>query len=110
MYRGMEFYLQWNRFILSLNVRRFKLEDLVVDHKLSILDDIFRSIGKEPPSHEKALEVIEHDRRRRLHTNSREHRSTLQWEELCKISPQLTQEFLQLSHTLGYYEDKVEAC
>ena len=42
--------------------------------------------------------------------NSRQHRSTLQWEELCQVNPLLTQEFLDVSHRMGYYQDTEHAC
>jgi hypothetical protein len=116
IYRGLEFYLQWHQFILSLRVPRYQLEELTERKNMQLLDAIFHSIGRKPPNHQQAIRLIENGRRRRQlqrllqHTNSRKHRATLEWDELCHVSVELTQQFLELSHILGYYLDKQEVC
>lgn len=115
VWRGMEFYLQWHRFILDLNVPRFRLEDLTERNDMELLDRVFRSMNKPPPDHDKAIRIITKDRRRRqlqrqLHTNHRDHRATLEWPELCRVARDKAQQFLELSHEFGYYLDKSQAC
>ena len=134
IYRGMEYYNAWHNFILTLNIPRFSLEDLTVHQNYTILNDIFNVLGRPAPSAQKVKALVADMRRRRLgqrlllsagsatnstvtsiskqnnHTNSRSHRSTLQWEELCQVSQQLSNDFLQLSHHLGYYLNKEQAC
>ena len=129
IYRGMEYYNAWHNFILKLNVPRFSLEDLTVYQNYTILNDVFKVLGRPPPSSAKVQALVADLRRRRTrqrrlrseaasttvlqeknHTNSRTHRSTIEWEELCQVSQQLAEQFLQLSHQLGYYLDKEQAC
>ena len=104
--QGLQFYNQWHKYINKLKVRTFKLEDLVVDFNMTVLDNIFASMSLPPPNHEDALAFIKGDDKRRqlAHTNSRKHRPTLEWWELCQVNKTLTAEFLQLSHGFGYYE------
>lgn len=122
IYRGLEFYIQWHTFILQLQIPRIALEDLTVhgafDHGLH---DIFRALEMPLPSHDRVVKLISTLRRRRhltqesqkkqkQHTNSRHHRSILQWEELCATSVSLTRDFLSLCHDLGYYENMTSVC
>lgn len=113
MYRGMEFYIQWHTFLLDLHLPRISLEDLTVQQDLEGLNDIFLALGLPIPSPDRVAALISGLRRsRRLaeHTNSRNHRPLLTWEELCRVSVALTQTFLSLCHDLGYYEDLEEVC
>jgi hypothetical protein len=123
IYRGMEFYTQWHNFLLTLEIPRLRLEDLTESHNLTVLDRIFASAGKsKPPDHGVAMKLIAKGRRRhrhltekstdhkKAHTNHREHRQTLEWDELCHVSVSLTKEFLQVSRKLGYYSDKQDVC
>jgi hypothetical protein len=82
IYRGMEFYTQWQRFIMALQIPRLHLEDLTESLNLTVLDSIFASAGKKkPPNQGLAKRLIEKGRRRRylqesnhpMHTNHREH-------------------------------------
>jgi len=59
IYRGLEIYLYWHGFINELNVPVFRLEDVTVDKNVTILDNVFRSIGREGPSHEKVFAMLE---------------------------------------------------
>lgn len=119
IHRGLEFYLQWHAFIVSLKVPIYRLEDLVVAQNMTVLDEIFWSMGKEPPSHDKAKKLINRFRRRRrlarskataINKNHREHRETLRWPELCKVDVSLARQLLKLSRSFGYYEVLTSVC
>ncbi|CAB9510455.1 expressed unknown protein [Seminavis robusta] len=121
IHRGLEFYLQWQRNLLSLSLPRFSLEDLTVHHNYTVIHDMFRVLKRKPPSDQRIDALVHKMRRRRhlrqtlqqqrrrslqqKHTNSRKHRSTLQWEELCLVSKNMTRQFLQLSQVYGYYRE-----
>jgi hypothetical protein len=114
IYSAMEFYLHWQHMILDLQIRRYQLEEIVQRQNLTILDEIFQSIGRTPPNHEQVRTVLSRKRRRRrlqaIDTNRREHRDTLKWSELCRVDVELAQQFLDMSHTFGYYLQKEKAC
>ncbi|CAB9506465.1 expressed unknown protein [Seminavis robusta] len=131
IFRGLEIYLYWQGFINYLNVPIFRLEDLAVDKNVTILDEIFRSVGRDPPSHQRVIQVLEaqqikrheHQRRRelrrqlqlgaykgnargdRIRKGSRIHRATLTWEELCEVSEKKALSMLKMSQSFGYYLD-----
>mmetsp|Transcript_8166 Transcript_8166/g.10666 ORF Transcript_8166/g.10666 Transcript_8166/m.10666 type:complete len:126 (+) Transcript_8166:473-850(+) len=79
IHRGLEFYLQWHAFILLLKVPIYRLEDLVVAQNMTVLDEIFLSMGKEPPSHDKAKMLINlaPSKATSIKKNHQEHRETL---------------------------------
>jgi hypothetical protein len=130
IHRGLEIYLYWNGFINYLNVPVFKLEDLAADKNVTILDEMFRSVGYDPPNHAKILQVLdaqevkrhEHHRRRlaelrhyqgntrgyRIRKGSRIHRDTLTWKEICAVSLTKAHALLKMSHSFGYYTDVPE--
>ncbi|CAB9496296.1 expressed unknown protein [Seminavis robusta] len=174
IHRGMEFYIHWHRYILSLRIPLFHLEDLTEHKNMTVLDAIFASVGKPLPDHTVATRLIDQKRRRQLqqqytqpqtptqsytypalnkplapatgkppqripgnllvsqytsssssssaaannnknkmkkgNTNSRKHRDTLSWEELCRVDAQLTKDFLKVCHEVGYYLDKEMVC
>ena len=51
IYRSMEIYLHWHGFINYLNVPIFRLEDLSVQKNITVLDEVFHSVGMTPPRH-----------------------------------------------------------
>ena len=140
IYRGMEFYVQWNDVLLNLKLPRFSLEDLTDHpHDFTAIYDIFDVLHKDRPSVSEIQKAYNatvvrtstttytERRRRRLQmhdalgrplrrdknrdrTNARIHRKTLEWNELCFVDAPLAQHFLDVSHRLGYYKEKVEAC
>lgn len=131
IYRGLEIYLYWHGFINYLNVPVFRLEDLAADKNLTILDEMFRSVGYGPPNHAKVLQVLDaqeakrnaqHRRRlaelrqlqsgyqgntrgHRIRKGSRIHRDTLTWKEICAVSLTKAHALLKMSHSFGYYTD-----
>jgi len=68
IYRALEIYMHWHGFINQLNVPLFRLEDLYATvntnanttkmTNVTILDEIFRSIGLVPPPHEKVVDLL----------------------------------------------------
>jgi hypothetical protein len=118
IFRGMEMYLQWQQYLLDLTLPGFSLEDLTVHHNFTVIHQIFRISKRTPPSDANLISIIQRTRRKRrrlliqrtISTNSRTHRHTLDWEELCQVHVDMTQQFLRLSHTLGYYLDKGTVC
>ena len=122
IYRSLEIYLYWNSFINYLKVPLFRVEDLSVDQNMTVLDEIFRSVGRDPPSHSKVLDILkaqesqrqqQHRRqlltqqhvRKRIRRGSRIHRPTLTWKEICRATPQNAEAFLRMSQSFGYYGD-----
>lgn len=131
LYRGLEFYLQWHTWIASLQLPRFQLEKLTVQHDLTILDAILESMGKprlDQEAQAKARTILanaaqpkqQQGRQRGLatkqeseayaSTNSRRHRATVTWKELCAVSVQMTISFLERSHAFGYYLEIQNVC
>lgn len=104
--QGLEFYTQWHEFIETLNLPRFRLEDLTEDHDLDLLDEIFASMDLPPPNHKKAMRLLEGVHK----TNSRKHRPTLEWWELCHANTTLTHKFFKLAKGWGYYPELEEPC
>ena len=58
IYRGMEIYLHWHGFINYLNVPIFRLEDLSEKKNVTVLDEVFYSVGMKPPRHEDVLAYL----------------------------------------------------
>jgi len=131
LYRGLEFYLQWHALIAFLKLPRFQLEQLTVQHDLTILDAILESMGKprlDQEAQAKARTILanaakpkqQQGRQRGLatkqeseayaSTNSRRHRATVTWKELCAVSVQMTISFLERSHAFGYYLEIQNVC
>ena len=135
IFRGLEIYLYWNGFINYLNVPIFRLEDLADDKNVTILDEMFRSVGYNPPNHHKVLQVLdaqegkrkEHHKQRRhlakrklqigsaenarghpIRKGSRIHRGTLTWQEICEVSLIKARALLRMSHSFGYYTNLPE--
>jgi hypothetical protein len=122
-YRGMEIWLHWHGFINYLNVPIFRLEDLSLKKNVTVLDEIFHSVGIKPPRHSEVLRFLDaqenqqsHHRHRRLtlgrdrtkikialHKNEREHRDLLKWSELCRVNKANTLAMLKMSQSFGYY-------
>ena len=134
IFRSLEIYLYWHGFINYLNVPIFRLEDLAVDKNVTVLDEIFRSIGRAPPPHDKVMSILNaqeaqrnqlhrerrqrelrrqlqqtpeglHKRGKRIRKGARIHRPTLTWEEICRASPKKAKSLLKMSHSFGYYLD-----
>ncbi|CAB9505786.1 expressed unknown protein [Seminavis robusta] len=127
VYRGMEIYLHWHGFINYLNVPIFRLEDLAVDKNVTVLDEVFHSVGIQPPRHSEVMSYLEaqeykreqyQNRRRRLkkgrdrfrskkdlHKDEREHRETLNWRELCHVDKRKARDLLKMSQSFGYYQE-----
>ena len=124
IFRGMEMYLQWQRYLLDLSLPRHSLEDLTVHCNFTAIYRIFRILKRSPPSEARLRDIVHSMQRRRRrrtlllqqqqrnkkHTNSRRHRPTLDWDELCQVHVDMTQQFLTVSHELGYYLDKSSVC
>lgn len=124
-YRGMEIWLNWHGFINFLNAPIFRLEDLSLKKNVTVLDEIFRSVGIAPPRHAEVLRFLNaqeeqqnHQRQRQrrlslgrdrtkiktvLHKNERQHREILTWGELCRVNRANTLSMLQMSQSFGYY-------
>jgi hypothetical protein len=122
-HRGMEIWLHWHGFINYLNVPIFRLEDLSLKKNVTVLDEIFHSVGIEPPRHDEVLRFLngqedkqnrqrqrrlrlDRDRTKlktRLHKNEREHREILTWGELCRVNKANALAMLQMSQSFGYY-------
>ena len=130
IYRSLEIYLFWNSFINYLKVPLFRVEDLSTDKNVTVLDEIFRSVGRDPPRHEKVMDIFQaqenqrqqqhqqHQRqrqrrqlltqqhtRKRIRKGSRIHRPTLTWKEVCRATPENALAFLEMSQSFGYYLD-----
>ena len=135
IWRGLEIYLYWNGFINHLNVPIFRIEDLAIDKNLTVLDEIFQSVGRDPPNPNVVMDILNaqeaaHNRRRRLRRQIRQHRQhrrrhlqtaytrtkrirkgsrihrpQLTWNELCRVSESKAKSFLKMAHSFGYYLD-----
>ena len=109
---ALEFYIQWHTFIDALHVPRFRLEDF----SESIVWDIYQTAGfmdrynnasttaKRDPIQNQIYNFF-HSPKVNQVKNSRKHRSTVTWKELCNINKQLTNEFWTLVRGYGYYLD-----
>lgn len=107
---ALEFYIQWHTFIDTLHVPRFKLEDFSPD----IVWDIYQTSGfvnkyaNSTLTQQKIQQQIYnffHSPKVSQVKNSRKHRSTVTWNELCNVNTQLTNEFWTLVRGYGYYLD-----
>ena len=98
IYRALEIYLYWNSYINYLRVPIFRVEDLSLDHNVTVLDEIFRSIGRNPPSHEKVLDILKAQRqqhrhhRRALRRLQQQQQQQQEEEEMQLKQPQLTEQ------------------
>lgn len=99
---SLQFYLQWHAFIASLNVPMFRIEDLVEEKNMTIIDEIFRTLDQTPPNHDEIVHLIDDEK---LKSNQRPHRKTLTWSELCEVDVNLTKQLLEMSQFYGYYHD-----
>ena len=88
MHGTLEFYVQWQSLIRSLNYPRYQIENVTADD----IVEIGRLHDLRPPPQQ----------RRRLATNARPHRSTLDWNDLYTIDPQLAREAWEMAHEYGY--------
>ena len=59
IYRGMEIYLHWHGFINYLDVPIFRLEDLSEKKNVTVLDEVFYSVGLKPPPHQKVMSFLD---------------------------------------------------
>lgn len=66
IWRGMEIYLYWHGFINYLHVPIFRIEDLAIEKNVTVLNEIFQSIGMDPPDKHKVLSVLDAQHRKRL--------------------------------------------
>lgn len=132
VYRGMEIYLHWHGFINHLNVPVFRLEDLSVDKNVTVLDEVFYSVGMTPPRHvlvkafldaqeekqndwrqltegssvhrrQRGTDVVNGGIKVELHKNARDHRETLTWAEVCDVNKRKARALLTMSQSFGYY-------
>jgi predicted N-acyltransferase len=83
----------------------FRLEDIVENKNMTVLDQIFHSINEPIPDHDKVIRLIDENDTK---TNRREHREVLKWEELCQVDVDLTKQFWDMSRSYGYYHDLVD--
>jgi hypothetical protein len=60
IYRGMEIYLHWHGFINYLNIPIFRPEDLTVQKNVTVLEEIFKSVGMTPPRRQDVLAFLNH--------------------------------------------------
>ena len=104
VYRAMEFYLEWHEFLIAIKVPVFRLEDLMgsPDETYSTLVRLLQSIDMKPPNRTEISSVMGND----IGTNSRKHRDTLSWSELCYVHTGMTKRLLQMSQGWGYYKEK----
>ena len=104
VYRGIEFYLEWHEFLIAIKVPVFRLEDLMgsPDETYSTLVRLLQSIDMKPPNRTEISSVMGND----IGTNSRKHRDTLSWSELCYVHTGMTKRLLQMSQGWGYYKEK----
>lgn len=120
IFRALEFYLQWHEFIDSLHVPMFRLENILEDANVTVIDSIFESIGQKPPDHNTTLYYLQENQRRRrrrrlvqakINMNQRKHREMLQWQELCEVHEGMTRRVVELTQTYGYYREvKLDVC
>ena len=120
IYRGMEIWLHWQGFINYLNVPIFRLEDLSVKKNVTVLDEVFHSVGINPPPHDEVLKYLNgqddqqrqrrmessrgrHETKSALFRNERQHREKLSWVELCHVHQEKARAMLEMSQSFGYY-------
>jgi hypothetical protein len=102
IYTGLQFYVSWHRFIDSLKVPMFRLEDFSPHLVLEIAQNAGFS------EDQINLEVIHrffNSSQSGTIANQRPHRDTLTWPELCQLDAKLTTTFWSLSREYGYYQN-----
>jgi len=99
----MQFFLNWHRFIDSLDAWRFKLEDISnPSSSPAIIQQLFQRLGRPIPSAKSvftALRRVPHD------TNTRKHRKGLTWEDLFCSDADLARSIWDLWKAYGYTWD-----
>eukprot|EP00041_Stephanoeca_diplocostata_P014589 m.270562 g.270562 ORF g.270562 m.270562 type:complete len:311 (-) comp19738_c0_seq1:422-1354(-) len=98
LYLAMQFYLGWHRFLDSLHVPRFLLENITVQTVQMILR------AADLPSAEPA--TIQNILDTAGAQNQRKHRAEVTWEELCAVNRTLTAEIWELTQGYGYNTEK----
>lgn len=133
---GMEFFVQWHKFIDSLSVPRIRLEDLNADLIWRIYQDLqvfqnhvqlphqyqYQQQQKAPHLTRAAVDAYfqaktsanDKSQERRTAgttTNSRPHRPTVTWSELCAVDTSLTKQLWNLAQRYGYYlHETIPSC
>ena len=98
---GMSMWLEWHRFLDSLCIPRFRIEDVFTPEK-GVVKSIFEALGRSPPSIHTIAKAI---KKQGGSTNSRKHRATLTWKELLVVDRKITYEVFALARSYGYAAD-----
>jgi hypothetical protein len=98
---GMAMWLEWHRFLDSLCIPRFRLEDLF-DPEKGVVESIFQALGRNPPSTHSISNAM---KQQGGSTNKRKHRATLTWKELLVVDRNMAYEVLALAQSYGYAAD-----
>ena len=77
VYRGMEIYLHWHGFINYLDVPIFRLEDLSEKKNVTVLDEVFYSVGMKPPRQEDVMAYLDAQQQKKKDQQNRRRRRLL---------------------------------
>mmetsp|Transcript_54592 Transcript_54592/g.111417 ORF Transcript_54592/g.111417 Transcript_54592/m.111417 type:complete len:603 (+) Transcript_54592:54-1862(+) len=104
---GMQMWLEWHRFLDSVCVDRFRLEDLFDPSKTErVLSHMFKKLGRKPPGKERIKKALEKTGSK---TNQRKHREKVTWKELMMVDPDLTRQVYALAESYGYtFQDDLD--
>lgn len=88
IFRSLEIFLHWNGFINLLQVPMFRVEDLSLQQNVTVLDEIFRSVGKDAPSHDKVRDILQAQDQQR----HQQHQRQLQQQRQSELERQQQQQ------------------
>jgi hypothetical protein len=105
---GMQMYIGWHKYLNDLMQAtggyRFKLEDLAGANgdvkRKEVVDEIYTQLNRPVPSTKAIVDAANHMRKGR--TNSRQHRSTLTWQELFDADFELATKAWELAKIFQY--------